>query len=180
MSRWPLTAEERFWSKVQITETCWLWTACLCEGYGRFYFDGKVGLAHIFSFRLFGGLVPLGMELDHLCRIRRCVHPKHLEPVTHRENCIRGESLFSKNSQKLFCKRGHPLTPANVYLTVTPYGYGRSCKTCRDTIHCPPRSRPLATSDRERCTDGIRKTYGGIGTCLLPSNHFGRHRYIEI
>lgn len=81
--------EYRFWPKVDKNgpNGCWLWTGALNPaGYGK-YGDG---LAHGAAFRLSGGVKPDGMELDHLCRVRHCVNPEHLEPVTHLENMQRG------------------------------------------------------------------------------------------
>ena len=83
--------EDRFFSKVDKTESCWLWKGCLHpEGYGTFR-NGKAVLAHVFSWQLVNGAVPNRLELDHLCRIRQCVNPAHLEPVTHAENVRRGK-----------------------------------------------------------------------------------------
>ncbi len=70
---------------------CWLWIAAGDEdGYGRiWYLRSWVG-AHRVSYILHGGLIPSGMELDHICRVRCCVNPSHLEPTTHKVNCARG------------------------------------------------------------------------------------------
>ena len=76
---------ERFWNKVNKTEGCWLWTAALSHGYGRF---GKGGAAHRLAWEDRNGPIPEGLVLDHLCRVPRCVNPEHLEPVTHRENTL--------------------------------------------------------------------------------------------
>lgn len=71
---------------------CWLWTAHRnADGYGVFRFDGQMGGAHRFAYRLLVGPVPDGMELDHLCRMRHCVNPEHMEIVTHAENVRRSE-----------------------------------------------------------------------------------------
>jgi hypothetical protein len=89
-----LTALERFWAKVDKTDTCWLWTGYVHpKGYGRFYPGGGRGTqivyAHRFSFELAHGPMPEGMEADHLCRVRHCVNPEHLEAVTRRVNLDR-------------------------------------------------------------------------------------------
>lgn len=85
-------AIERFLDKVHVNGStgCWEWTASLnlC-GYGRFKFDGKTIQAHRFSYAFFVGEMPEGMQMDHLCRTRRCVNPDHLEPVTPSENLER-------------------------------------------------------------------------------------------
>jgi hypothetical protein len=86
------TLEERFWSKVEKTDTCWNWTASKRNGYGRIWLFGDEPHqreAHHVAVFLTTGSWALG-ELDHLCRNRACVNPDHLEEVTHRENTSRG------------------------------------------------------------------------------------------
>jgi hypothetical protein len=85
------TEADRFWRKVDKTETCWLWTAGTTGGYGHFRPARSVPvLAHRYTYEQMCGPVAEGMELDHLCRVPRCVNPAHLEPVTHAENVRRG------------------------------------------------------------------------------------------
>lgn len=86
-----MNTTERFLSKVKRTEGCWLWIGSTnFGGYGTYYVSGRAVRAHRFSYELFVGKIPDGLELDHLCRYKSCVNPKHLEPVTHQENVIRG------------------------------------------------------------------------------------------
>jgi hypothetical protein len=83
---------------------CWLWEGYLTpKGYGRLRHGGagKV-LAHVLSYWLHVGRIPSGMELDHKCRLRCCVNPAHLEPVTHLVNMERG-----REATKTHCKHGH-------------------------------------------------------------------------
>ena len=93
--------EERFWSKVNKTDTCWIWTAAKNQdGHGRFR-HGRLVLAHRFAYELLVGPIPKGLDLDHLCQNPACVNPAHLEPVTRKENtrrywsgrCNRGSKL---------------------------------------------------------------------------------------
>ena len=82
---------DRFWSKVDKSGDCWLWTAATnSRGYGVTWSDGALGLAHRRSYTDAKGPIPDGMELDHLCRTPVCVNPDHLEPVSHRVNVARG------------------------------------------------------------------------------------------
>lgn len=90
---------KRFWSKVDKTDTCWLWTGSGNPGgYGLFLSNGKNQSAHRYSYKLHKGEIPAGLYLDHLCRVPACVNPDHLEPVTNRENGIRGLRVTAKKS----------------------------------------------------------------------------------
>jgi hypothetical protein len=94
------STNDRFWSKVQVTDTCWLWTASLTNsGYGRFKVDGKTVLAHRWIYEQTVGPIP--EQLDHLCKVRHCVRPDHLDPVTNQENTLRAYSV------RTTCPQGH-------------------------------------------------------------------------
>jgi hypothetical protein len=101
---------ERFWKRVQKTESCWLWLAGHNgdDGYGIFRVHGRPVLAHRFAYELLVGPIPAGMELDHLCRVRHCVNPDDLEPVTTRENILRGFGRGAIQARRTHCPRGHP------------------------------------------------------------------------
>ncbi len=209
-----MTPEERFWSKVEKTESCWLWKGgTTARGYGQFYLDKSL-LAHRFSYTLlvgpipdgllfdhtcqvktcvrpdhltplkarplfdrvmakivisengcwmwtghihpsgygyvvrgigssqrlsrvhrvtyehFRGPIPDGLVLDHLCRVRSCANPDHLEAVTNRVNVLRGYSLQAVNAAKADCIHGHPLLGDNV-MWIGPLKSWRVCLTCR-------------------------------------------------
>jgi hypothetical protein len=88
--------------------SCWLWTGGVQpNGYGRVRVFGVAMFAHRFAFELLKGPIPDGLQLDHLCRVRHCVNPEHLEPVTARVNQRRG-----KKATAVACVRGHDLTDA--------------------------------------------------------------------
>lgn len=79
---------ERFWEKVDKTETCWLWTARLnASGYGTIKIVEATTLAHRVAFQFDGSTIPEGMLIDHICRVRHCVRPSHLRVVTKKQNC---------------------------------------------------------------------------------------------
>lgn len=113
---------------------CWLWTASVTHGYGRFAGGpgaGSVAVqAHRQAYRHYIGPIPKDMDLDHLCRVRCCVNPKHLEPVTCQENILRGDAPKIAGKYQLVkthCPNGHPYNGDNLY--VNPQG-SRKCRTC--------------------------------------------------
>lgn len=136
----------RFWSKVEKTDTCWLWTgATVNGGHGRFGIAGDEKImAHRFAYEEMVGAIPEGLVLDHLCRVPNCVNPAHLEPVTPRENTLRGVGFAAVNAKKTHCVNGHPLLPENVYQR--PDRPGRMCRTCqREGSLKYQRSRPRSS-----------------------------------
>jgi hypothetical protein len=127
------TLPERFWSKVEVRASgCWLWTGPIAaEGYGWYNRDAISGPAHRFSYEQTVGPIPGGLQLDHLCRVRHCVNPEHLEPVTQRVNVLRGESPSAIAARKTVCLNGHDLNdPANVYHNIPSRPGTRTCRPC--------------------------------------------------
>lgn len=143
------TDDERFWPKVQPTGFCWYWTGALGR-YGHGYFNlgadsGRKGImAHKFAYESLVGLVPEGLELDHLCRNPPCVNPDHLEPVTHAENLRRGFAPAQRINRSGRCGYGHDMTEDNTY--TAPNGR-KSCRVCirRRSREYQERKRNLAT-----------------------------------
>jgi len=123
----------RFWSKVQPQpDGCWEWQGATTTGYGRFHIahGHPLMLAHRYSYTTLVGPVPDGLDLDHLCRNRRCVRPDHLEPVTHRENLLRSPLTWAaRRSAQTHCVHGHEFTPEN---TFRQHHGTRGCRTCRN------------------------------------------------
>lgn len=130
---------ERFWEKVDQDGVapehnaslgpCWLWTAAVNKetGYGAFGATaGKVVLAHRWSYEAHVGRIPPGLVIDHLCRVRCCVRPDHLEAVTELANIRRGDSASTRNALVTHCPRGHAYTPENTRVADGK----RSCRTC--------------------------------------------------
>lgn len=140
MSRVARPLLDRVSEKFVIDEHgCWLWTGYIGEGgYGRVYeghSDGRTLMAHRVVYELAVGPIPEGLTLDHLCRVRCCVNPDHVEPVTLRENLLRGETSAAINAAKTRCIHGHAFTPENTYV----YADGR--RTCRRCIRDRARER---------------------------------------
>lgn len=104
----------------------WIGTKKYGRTYGLFQLGNTNVRAHRLAFETLRGVVPDGLELDHLCRNPSCVNPDHLEPVTHAENVRRSASPAGVNSRKTHCKRGHEFTPENTRIASD----GRVCRTC--------------------------------------------------
>jgi hypothetical protein len=120
-------APERFWKFVEVTESCWLWRGSIARGYGKFTNDEHRPVpAHRFGYELMVGPIPAGLQIDHLCRVRNCVNPDHLEVVTQRENIMRGETVPATNAAKTHCPQGHEYTPENTAIS----RWGRRCRKC--------------------------------------------------
>lgn len=109
-------------------EGCWIWQGTTSSlGYSRS--AGGYSSVHQLAYALWKGPMPAGLEPDHLCKVRLCVNPDHLEAVTHRANSLRCSSPFADNARKTQCVRGHEFTPENII--PTPTG-GRRCRTCHN------------------------------------------------
>ena|ERR1039458_3390942 len=128
----------RFWAKITVNGDCWIWTGATAgpttDGrtpYGYFNVGGKSKRAHRVAYEALVGPIPEDKpHLDHVkakgCLGTTCVNPAHLEPVTNRENCLRGNSPWARSARKTHCVRGHPFDEANTAI----YNGKRSCKQC--------------------------------------------------
>ena len=116
---------QRFWSYVDKSENCWLWTGSTSpQGYGQFKYCGKVLQAHRFAYWIDHGMMPMDLQMDHLCRTRSCVRATHLEPVSVRENIRRGLIGILRTQ----CRNGHPHNDENTS-TITRKS-GRTHRYC--------------------------------------------------
>lgn len=108
------TVQERFWSKVDKSGECWLWTGARqnshgVKAYGAIGVNGRSIKAHRFAYESLVGPIPDGMQLDHLCHVKNCVNPAHLRPVTqkqNRENLIGAYRNSSTGERGIFERRG--------------------------------------------------------------------------
>lgn len=120
--------QKRFWSKVEKGPSCWNWTALLNpKGYGLAYMNGKLTSAHRVAWKFLRGEIPKFLVIDHLCRNRKCMNPDHMEPVTNKENVLRGIGRTAVNARKTECINGHKFTKENTYVYKTGM---RNCRIC--------------------------------------------------
>lgn len=175
MTRHNLRGLDLIAARIVVSESgCWLWT-----GRTNSFGYGLVGgtRAHAFTYRLIVGPVPMGLELDHLCRLPLCANPFHLEPVTADENRRR------KYEAQTHCRYGHEFSPENTRLRpglVLPLRWCRECERRRDRDRASSRVRSRLTPRRSRATGEPRKLrpacpsgheYTPENTRVNPSGH---------
>ena len=130
------SVKERFWDNAQCEPNsgCWLWIGTLNSGgYGQLTVRGRSWTAQRVSYTAYKGPIPDGLHIDHLCRVRQCVNPDHLEAVTRKENARRGirdgDNTGNQNTRKTHCVHGHEFTASN---TISRNGGAwRGCRECK-------------------------------------------------
>ena len=142
MPRWPKQSEaERFYSKVEKGETCWIWKGAKHpQGYGVFRSQGRLILAHRFSYMLAKGPLLPRKEIDHLCQNPSCVNPGHLELVTRHENIIRGVGpavTAARQRSKTHCPKGHRYDLINTQFRKDGRRRCRECRRLEDVKRRP-------------------------------------------
>ena len=149
---------ERLRSKITVDPStgCWLWRAVNSRGYGTIRWSGKPRTAHRVVYELLAGPIPDGLTLDHTCHPgdgscpaatcphRRCANPAHLEPVTNRENILRGNSPSARAAKVTRCPKDHEYTPENTYIERDG---SRTCRKCH-----------LGRKEEQRRRNGIKPT----------------------
>lgn len=160
-----------FERRIQRTETCWVWNGHRnAQGYGSFTvwrpLEGKTRtfVAHRYAYEVWRGPIPDGLQLDHLCRVRHCVNPDHLEAVTGKVNTLRGlNAPAAINARKTHCAKGHEFAPENTRRNK----HQRVCITCE------------RTRIRENVRDKYRQGFVRVGSQWvrredLPAGHIQR------
>lgn len=139
----PRPALDRIMERVVASDTpfmgqpCWIYTGSRDNGYGRLSVGSTTDdtfrreYAHRITYTHTFGAIPEGMHIDHLCRVRSCCNPAHLEVVTQRENLARGLGIGARNAAKTHCPQGHEYTPDNTILARVKSGTGRRCRECQ-------------------------------------------------
>lgn len=126
-----LSRKERILSRILICGTgCWEWQGPRDEkGYGKTFFGSRIDgsrrclRVHRVAYEEWVGPIPDGLTIDHLCENKACCNPDHLETVTNAENKKRAGDRMTA------CRRGHPRTVENVY--ISPTTGNRQCRLCR-------------------------------------------------
>lgn len=142
------------WAKTQeapgpLKTPCWTHTGKLTDkGYTRVSIGGRMTMMHAFVLKVLG-LLEAGMEPDHLCRIRACFNPLHLEAVTHAENMRRSDAYWAKRTH---CPAGHPYDEQNTLVSKQVSGtVNRQCRTCtRDRMRRIRRDRKMEREQRNQ------------------------------
>lgn len=156
---------------------CWYWTAG-GHRYGQFWIGrpGRFVPAHVFSYETTIGPVSDGLELDHLCRTTLCVNPRHLEPVTHRMNILRGAAPTARNARKTHCPSGHPLSGENLLSQRRPTGQVRRCRMCHSAQRRAATKGGVFNGIKRQCPRGHAYDAENTGIRRLADGSF-RNRY---
>lgn len=155
-ARLKKSVDERFWAKVDKTDTCWNWTAYkLFNGYGRFSIRGATDYAHRISWELATGKYPKGKHVLHVCDNPGCVRPDHLFLGTMEENMVdRNEKKRQYNSEKLHCRHGYPFSYAK------KHRIAKDCKTCEISRRYKSTSDPAIVKERNKRSYAKRTNKG--------------------
>lgn len=132
--------KERVMASIAVTASgCWEWQLAKSkDGYGKYTYRRKFISAHRLAYEVFVGQIPDRHDLDHLCKNRCCCNPGHLEPVTKKENWLRGDSPSLKHYKQTHCVHGHELAGDNLHVSSAGK---RSCRACnrRRALDCKRR-----------------------------------------
>lgn len=117
----------------QVTESgCWIFMGYTKPtGYAQASFQGVTKTIHNLFYKHFIGHIPANLVPDHLCRVRCCVNPWHLDIVTNRTNTLRGQGPSAINAMKAHCKCGLPYDRVVPVDTGTYQYQQRVCSACK-------------------------------------------------
>ena len=171
-TRYHGTNDDRFQKYVEVghggwgatREGCWHWLSSLSDhGYGLFgksQGDGKSALvrAHRYSYELYTGPIPEGMDLDHLCRVRPCVNPEHLEAVLPATNILRGTGPSAVHAVKTHCPQKHLYSPENTKISTSGARICRKCVTTHSLARATGTGKGQYQKERTHCPKGHEYT----------------------
>lgn len=111
---------------------CWIWLGVTnTYGYGRVLWNNRHLMAHRVSYELFKGPISADLQTDHLCKVRCCINPDHLEAVTPRVNTMRSRAVSAVNAAKTHCINGHTFDTENTRTYHRGSVTGRVCRACK-------------------------------------------------
>ena len=124
-------AIDRFLEKVRKSDNgCHEWIGAKSDkGYGHLFVKGHLVKAHRFIYQVVHGSIESTLTIDHLCRNRLCVNPKHLEAVTMQVNVLRGNGAGARYARRTHCSHGHELIGDNI---ISRKDGGRRCRICKE------------------------------------------------
>lgn len=161
---------------------CWEWTAGkTAAGYGELFTgnrdgaQGRVVLAHRVAWSLTNGPIPPGLTIDHLCRVKSCCNPAHLEAVTQRTNILRSDCQSALNARKTHCKHGHPFSTENTLIRADGRRICKACDRIRRGYQRPPDRPSTATL---RSLRSLGWSYRQIGDEVGMSHAAVRERLV--
>lgn len=127
---------ERFAHRTEFAD-CWEWQGCTTGGYGSLTIRNRTATAHRWAWTLLVGPIPDGIQLDHLCRVRHCVNPDHLELVTPEAHAdrraVKSPKIRYGDGNVPICKRGHALASDADWI-IRRVG-NRQCRKCWEITH---------------------------------------------
>lgn len=127
---------------------CWEWVRAIqSQGYGSVGYQGRTFLAHRLSYMLAVGPIPAEHDLHHKCNNRRCINPKHLQPLKRVAHFRLSDSPFSRNAFKTHCAKGHALEGTNLFIDTRGR---RQCRECTNAMQRRRRAERAAIRNAEK------------------------------
>lgn len=145
-----------------VPDGCWLWQGAINDsGYGLVTLNGRRTRVHRLVYETLVCKIPKHLVIDHLCRVRNCCNPEHLEPVTPQINTLRGNGPAARKASQTHCVNGHEFTPETTYIHKT-----RGTRNCRICMIQTARKRRAGLANTGVCVHKeCQKTAVSKGLC---------------